>query len=181
MKALVVYGSRWGGTLNVAQKIGITLREAAFAVDVADAKNKIPSINAYDLIVVGSGIRADQWTKEALNFLERNAKTLKGKKTALFVSCQMADRKDEGREKARESYLLQIAEKYGLTPISYGFFGGYVDFRKSHGLLVDIIVRVNGRNLRKNGLDTRKIHDTRDWNAIGAWAHEVAKAASNQN
>ena len=44
------------------------------------------------------------------------------------------------------------------------------------GLLVDIIVRVNGRNLRKNGLDTRRVLDTRDWAEIEAWAVEVTNA-----
>jgi len=46
-------------------------------------------------------------------------------------------------------------------------------------LLVDIIVRVNRRNLRKNGLDTANVHDTRDWAVIDAWGHEVAKLAQN--
>ena len=52
-----------------------------------------------------------------------------------------------------------------------------MDFSYSHGLLVDILVRVNRRNLRKNGLNTAKVHDTRDWAAIEAWGHEVAKLA----
>ena len=63
--------------------------------------------------------------------------------------------------------------------MSYGFFGGFMDFSKSHGLLVDIIIRVNRKNLLKNGLDIRKIVDTRDWNKIGAWARELASTASS--
>lgn len=180
MKALVVYGTRWGGTVGVAEKIGDSLREANYTVDVVDAKKNQPTVDSYDLVVVGSGIRADKWTKGTLKFLEKNAHALKVKKTALFVSCQMADREEEeAREKAKRAYLVKIAEKYGLSPISYGFFGGYADFSKSHGLLVDIIVRVNRKNLLKNGLDIRKILDTRDWTKIGAWAHELANAASN--
>jgi len=45
---------------------------------------------------VGSGLRADKWTKESIEFLEKNALVLRNKKTALFVSCSMADRKDAG-------------------------------------------------------------------------------------
>ena len=154
MKALVVYGSRWGGTVGVAEKIGDSLREANYTVDVVDAKKNQPTVDRYDLVVVGSGIRADKWTKDTLKFLTKNADALGGKKTALFVSCQMADMKEEAsREKAKRAYLFKIAEKYGLDPISYGFFGGYADFSKSHGLLVDIIVRVNRKKLLKNGLD----------------------------
>jgi len=93
----------------------------------------------------------------------------------------MADRKEEeAREKAKRKYLVKISEKYGLSPIAYGFFGGFMDFSKSHGLIVDIMVRVNRRNLLKNGLDIFKIYDTRDWNKIEAWAHELARVASNK-
>ena len=36
------------------------------------------------------------------------------------------------------------------------------------------MVRVNRKSLRKNGLDTSKVHDTRDWNTIETWAREIA-------
>lgn len=181
MKALVVYGTRWGGTVGVAEKIGDSLRKAGYTVDVVDAKKKPPRADLYDLVVVGSGIRADSWTREALKFLGKNACILEDKKTALFVSCQMADNEEEeAREKAKRKYLVKIAEKYGLSPIAYGFFGGFMDFSNSHGLLVDIMVRVNRRKLLKNGLDVSKVYDTRDWNKIEAWAHELATAASSK-
>jgi menaquinone-dependent protoporphyrinogen oxidase len=181
MKALVVYGTRWGGTVGVAQKIGDSLRKADYTVDVVDAKKNPPKTDLYDLVIVGSGIRADSWTREALKFLGKNAQILETQKTALFVSCQMADRKEEeAREKAKRKYLVKIAEKYGLSPIAYGFFGGFMDFSKSHGLLVDIMVRINRKNLRKNGLDISKVYDTRDWNKIEAWTLELARAASNK-
>jgi menaquinone-dependent protoporphyrinogen oxidase len=178
MKALVVYGTRWGGTVGVAEKIGDSLREANYTVDVVDARRNPSKADLYDLVVVGSGIRADSWTKEALQFLKENAPILRIRKTALFVSCQMADRKEEeAREKAKRKYLVKISEKYGLNPISYGFFGGFMDFSKSHGLLVDIMVRVNRMKLLRNGLDVRKVYNTRDWNKIEAWAHELARVA----
>ena len=176
LRAVVVYGSRWGGTVGVAEKIADALKKADFMVNVVNARKSPTDIDAYDLVIVGSGIRADRWTKETSKFLEENASVLRGKKTALFVSCQMADREEEAREKAKDAYLVKIAEQYGLHPVSFGFFGGFTDFKKSHGLLVDIIVRVNGRNLRKNGLDTRRVLDTRDWEQIEAWALEVAGA-----
>ena len=176
MKALIIYGSRWGGTVAVAQKIGDILAEENYIIDIVDAKKKSPDPAIYDLVIVGSGIRADKWTKETLNFLETNTKQLTTKKTALFVSCQMADRPEkEVYDKAKNQYLKQTAQKYGLKPVSYGFFGGYIDFSKSHGLIVDIMIRVNRKSLRKNGLDTRKVHDTRNWSNIALWAHQTAK------
>ena len=164
--------------MGVAGKIADAFKRAEFSVDVVDARKNLPNVDSYDLVVVGSGIRADRWTKETLNFLEKNSTKLRGKRMALFVSCQMADREKEAKDKAKDAYLLKVAERYGLSPVSYGFFGGFLDFKKSHGLLVDIIVRVNRGNLRKNGLDTTRVHDTRDWGKIEAWANGVANAAS---
>ncbi len=179
MKALLVYGTRWGGTVDVAQAIGNALREEGFNVDVVDAKKSPIDIQGYDLIIVGSGLRADKWTKESLTFLGKNSESLRIKKTALFVSCSMADRKDDAREKAKNRYLDKIAEKYGLKPIALGFFGGLMDFSYSHGLFVDVLVRVNRKSLRKNGLDTANVYDTRDWIVIKAWGRDVAKLALN--
>jgi menaquinone-dependent protoporphyrinogen oxidase len=175
LKALVVFGTRWGGTVDVAEKIGEVIKDEGYCVDIINAKKSPQNINIYDLVIIGSGIRADKWTKEASAFMEKNAASLRGKKTALFVSCQMADGGKESQDKAKKLYLEKTAELYGLKPIAFGLFGGFLDFSKSHGLLVDIIVRVNSKNLRKNGLDTRKVRDTRDWKIIEAWAREVAK------
>ncbi len=177
MNVLLLYGTRWGGTEKVAQAIGKTLQDEGNTVDVVDAKEAPENIDGYDLVLVGSGLRADKWTKESEAFIEKNVAALKTKKLALYVSCSMADRKDQGYEVGKKRYLDDFAAKYGLAPIALGYFGGLMDFSYSHGLLVDIIVRVNRRNLRKNGLDTAAVHDTRDWAAIEAWARETAKLA----
>jgi menaquinone-dependent protoporphyrinogen IX oxidase len=177
LNALLIYGTRWSGTEKVAQTIAKALKDEGISTDVFDAKKAPENITAYDFIVVGSGMRADKWTKESWEFLEKNAAALKEKKTALFVSCSMADRKDEMREKAKTDYLDKTAEQFGLKPLSYGYFGGLMDFSYSHGLFVDILVRVNRKKLRKGGLDTASVYDTRDWAAIEAWGKEIAKLA----
>ncbi len=180
MKALVVYGTRWGGTVEVAERIAGGLGAAGWLADSVDARDNLPSVAAYDLVVVGSGIRADEWTKETLAFLAKNSEALREKKTALFVSCSMAERTEsEAREKARETYLQRVADRFGLKPVSLGFFGGYMNMKRSHGFLADLIVRVNGQNLRRHGLDTVGTTDKRDWAAIEAWTKDLVKAASN--
>jgi menaquinone-dependent protoporphyrinogen oxidase len=178
LKALVVYGTRWGGTVGVAEKIGESIVKSGHSADVLDARSKLRDIASYDLVIVGSGIRADQWTKSTLAFLDRNVTALKSKKTALFVSCQMADREANAQLGAKKKYLFEIAEKYGLEPIAFGFFGGYIDFKKSHGIVVDIMVRINRRKLLSKGLDIHKVHDTRNWGSIENWASQLARLAS---
>ncbi len=175
LSALVVYGTRWGGTIGVSNKIEDALRKNGFKVDVVDARKKMPNISNYHLVIVGSGIRADRWTKESLNFLEKNVPVLRDKKIALFVSCEMANAEKNAAEAAREKYLTEVAAKYGLHPISYGFFGGLLDFGRSHGILADIIVSLNGRNLRRHGLNTKGVTDKRDWTQIENWTIDIVK------
>ena len=129
MNVLVIYGSRWGGTAEVAKKIGQTLTRAGCIVEVINAKKNPKKIEPYDLFIIGSGMRADKWTKETLVFLKKTHNIYKNKKTALFVSCQMADREEpEIRDKAKKQYLQDTAERYALKPIACGFFGGFLDF-----------------------------------------------------
>ena len=178
MNVLVLYGTRWGGTEKVAHVIGKAIQEAGNSVEVVDAKKAVNNIDSYDLFIVGSGIRADKWTKEPLEILDKYSVYHKTNKIAQYDCCSMADRKHESCKKGKKRYLNDVAERYGLKTLSLGYFGGLMDFSYSHGLLVDILVRINRKNLCKNGLDTAKVHDTRDWIAIEAWGRDVAKLAS---
>ena len=101
LNVLVLYGTRWGGTEKVAQTIAKALKEEGNSVDVVDAKKAPKQLTSYDLVFVGSGIRADKWTKESVDFLEKNEAVLQTKKTALFVSCSMADRKDASEKQQK--------------------------------------------------------------------------------
>ena len=53
MKALIVYGTRGGGTTDVAKKIGEILVNRGNIVTIVDAKEEQPKIAPFDLIVVG--------------------------------------------------------------------------------------------------------------------------------
>jgi menaquinone-dependent protoporphyrinogen oxidase len=171
-----MYGTRWGGTVGVAEKISETLREEGYAVDVVDAKMNPPGIDPYDLVIVGSSISANKWVREAEGFLKANASGLGAKKTALFVSCGAVQKeREEDREKDRENYLPKVAKRYGLEPVGYGFFGGVVNFEAKYNLLDRFIVNSSKTKLRKMGIDTTKPYDFRDWEQIEAWTREIAQ------
>ena len=178
VKALIVYGTRWGGTVKVAEKIGEILKEEGCSVDIFDAR-KAPQVDSYDLIVIGSGISGGKWTKEAESFLKRNADMLRVKKTALFVSCGMVLR-ESGQDKAKDDYLVKVSNKYGLTPIGSGFFGGILDFEAKYNILDRLFVNSSKSRLRNMGIDLSKPYDFRDWNQIEAWTRDVAESHLRQ-
>jgi menaquinone-dependent protoporphyrinogen oxidase len=173
MKALIVYGTRWGSTADVAKKIGEVIIGKGSTVDIVNAKEEIPNVDPYDLIVIGSGINMGKWTKETLDFLKNNATSLRQKKTALFVSCGLVLR-EGGIEKTKKDYLIKVANEYALHPTGYGAFGGYIDFTGDYGLFSSLFVKSSKNKCKKMGIDVSKPYDFRNWADIINWAKKLA-------
>ena len=69
MKGLVVYGTRYGTAKEIAEEIAKTLKNENVDVSLFNAKQiKDHGISAYDLIIVGSGIKMGKWTKGIKKF-----------------------------------------------------------------------------------------------------------------
>jgi menaquinone-dependent protoporphyrinogen oxidase len=173
MKALVVYGTRYGTAAEIAEEIAKVLREEHLAVDLLNTKKlKNYDVSPYDLVVVGSGIKMNKWTKKSMNFLKKNKDSLSNKKVALFVSCGCANEETtipEGQEK----YLDTIA-KENLTqpPIATGLFGGVYD-PNPKGLMSKFVNRFIKKEMEKQGKDTSQRIDYRKWDEIRSWTKNL--------
>ncbi len=175
MKALVAYGTKYGSTAKVADEIASILAKKGFETTVLDLrKADRHEIEGYDLIVLGSSIFMDSWSKEALKFLERNKGVLSRKRVALFVCSGNIFIYPDKINQYRKMYLEDIAAKFGITSsYTMGLFGGELDFGK-YGFLTKAVVnsawRDSKKDLEKKGVDFSKPFDFRDWNAIRGWA-----------
>ncbi len=133
-KVLIVYASRFGSTSEISQEIGDILRQEDFHVDLIDLKGnsgKIPNLSDYKGVLVGSGIRMGRWTKEGLNFLERNRQELNKRHLGLFVSSGEAAN-PETYENAYKKYLETILHKFDLEKnVMIEAFGGVFDLSAS--------------------------------------------------
>ena len=77
MKALIVYGTRYGATAGTSEEIARILRAKRFNVRAVNAKKKkVDDISEFNLIIVGSGIKNNKWTKESERFLKKFNKKL---------------------------------------------------------------------------------------------------------
>lgn len=177
MKTLIVYGTRWGSTADIAKKIGEVIVSNGNTTEIVNAKETLSKVDPYDLVVIGSGISMGKWTKETLEFLKVNADSLRNKKTALFVSCGLILR-DGGVEKTQKDYLAKVADTYELQPVDFGAFGGCIDFNGDYGILGSLFVKSSKNKCRKIGIDTTKRYDFRNWADISNWAEKVAAVAS---
>jgi menaquinone-dependent protoporphyrinogen oxidase len=182
-KALIVYGTRYGATAMTSEEIADVFRQEGLDVRVVNLKDeKVKDISDYELVVVGSGIRINRWTKEPQKFLKKFQKELANKKVALFVCCGAArpideDGKDETKmQEAKTKYLDEKAAKYDLQPVALGFFGGVYNFNRVSRLFGAFMASVKPQ-LEAAGVPETEpgLYDTRDLDNIRGWAKELAQ------
>ncbi len=184
MKALIVYGTRYGATKRTAEEIAKVLREEKLDVKVINAQEeKVKDISEYGLIAVGSGVACGRWVGEAEDFLKKFKKDLENKKVALFVSSVEPISRKEGKTaevaKMHKLDLEDRVSKYGLKPLSTGFFGGIIDFNRMGFLTRKGMEAAFKAPLQKHGFKETApgAYDLRDWDEIRSWTKELAKKA----
>ena len=80
---LVVYGSKRGGTAEIADAIVETLLNEGIDADLADAAT-IEDIDDYDAVVVGGAISMHRWHRDARRFINHHEDALRGRPVWLF-------------------------------------------------------------------------------------------------
>ncbi len=67
---LIVYGTLYGATANTSEEISKKLTQKGLHVKIVNLKKgKVKDITEYELIIIGSGIQMNKWTKEPEKFL----------------------------------------------------------------------------------------------------------------
>jgi menaquinone-dependent protoporphyrinogen oxidase len=174
MKALIVYGTRYGTATEIAEEIAKVLEDEKADVDLVNIwEKKDLDVTPYDLVIVGSGIKMGKWTKASINFLNKNKDSLAKRKIALFVTCGAAnDEKTvaEGQEKYLDNVVINnLINK----PIATGLFGSVYDPNAKHGLIFKVVNRSIKKELEKQDKDPSKRWDYRNWDEIRAWAKNL--------
>ncbi len=175
-KVLIVYGTRYGTTTEVVQDMSNTARELGVQVDVVQLEKGVtfPEPEEYDLVIVGSGIQAGQWTKRPLKFIEEKLDSLSNTKVALFVVSGYAGEPDKVAE-AQTNYLDSMPEKYpGLSPISTALIGGMFEFKR-YNLVVRALVKSMVKKNMPPGEELPEKIDFRDWDMIRDWIKSLVQ------
>ncbi len=175
-KILICYGTRYGTTTEVVQDMSNTARELGAQVDVVHLEKgtPFPEPEEYDLVIIGSGIQAGQWTKRPLKYIEEKLDSLSKTKVALFVVSGYAGDPDKVAE-AQANYLDIMSEKYlGLSPISTALIGGMFEFKKYNLVIRALVKSMVKRNMPPGEELPEKI-DFRDWDMIRDWIKELVQ------
>ncbi|TXT53293.1 MAG: hypothetical protein BAJALOKI1v1_2540002 [Promethearchaeota archaeon] len=170
-KVLILYGTRFGSTEEIAQELGKVLNENEIdtqIINLETTKRKdLPNLDEFTGILLGSSIKIGKWTKNARKFLKKFAEKLKSKKDGLgvFVSCGDGGN-PEKREQARTNYIKKKLDSNNINAVMIEAFGGKLDLTEDSKLgnmakKMIMMAAAEDPNIKPNDPN-----DLRDWDRI---------------
>ena len=177
-RVLIAYGTRFGSTEEICNKFLEIMRSKGLDTEIINVKkDEWPSLDQYDAVIVASGIKMGKWTKEAKNYLKKNAKILKEKPfLAVFVSSGDASYPEKYKE-AKEKYVLKTLTELGfnLNKVMHEAFGGLFDLSNTSkmGWFDKKFSNMAAREDKSSNLTENEYNDLRDWDHIQSFAIEV--------
>jgi menaquinone-dependent protoporphyrinogen oxidase len=159
-KILVAYASKQGSTAEIAQAIAKELQASGHTADAADVTG-IRSLEGYAGVVIGGPMYMGHIDPRVRKFAKRHAGELAKLPVAGFVVCLAAASKDpEGMAWAEKALHKALGP---VQPVAETIFAGKLEPEKLSWFQRWIIKMVNS-----------PVGDFRDWDAIRAWARELA-------
>jgi menaquinone-dependent protoporphyrinogen oxidase len=157
MKALIVYGSKNGGTAGLAHMIGTAFERVGWQTEVRDAAER-PGIGDVDVVVVGGGLYAGRWVPSVRAWTRQHVATLKSVPTWLFSSGPLDDSARAG-DLAPVPGVAKLAREIEIS--GHMTFGGYLD-KHPKGFIARQMAR-------------RAAGDWRDPEQVTEWVHYICR------
>jgi menaquinone-dependent protoporphyrinogen oxidase len=164
-KILVVYATKYGGTREIAEKIGQVLRQGGLQADVrsVDAAPGGDDLAAYQAVVLGSSVYIGQWRKQATQFLETHETALSERPVWIFSSGPTGEGDPVALAQGWRlpEKLQAVVDR--IQPRDVAVFHGSLDLAN-----LNFLEKLAIKNVKA------PIGDFRDWEAISAWATAIA-------
>jgi menaquinone-dependent protoporphyrinogen oxidase len=160
LNILVAVASKHGSTNDIAAAIAEELRAAQFAVDLKDA-DAVDELRGYDAVVLGSAIYAGSWLPVAKQFAYEHRAQLATLPLWVFSSGPLGTPHPQPHNDPN-----RLAAPLGDIAVrDHRIFVGKLD-QRDLGIAERLIAKVVGA----------PYGDFRDWDAVRAWAHDIAAA-----
>lgn len=169
MKILVAYASKHGATQGIAERIAGTLRQMGQEAE-AHPIGAAGDLASYDAYVIGSAVYMGSWLSAAAALVRQNQAMLASRPVWLFSSGPLGTKAQDtqGRDLLVVSAPKEFTEfTETIKPRALQVFFGALDPARLS--FSERLIRrfPAGRALLPEG-------DFRNWNAIEAWAGEIA-------
>lgn len=156
MTLLIAYGSKRGSTREVAEALAKKLAEGEREVELRRAAD-VEDLTPYDGVILGGSLYFGRLHGDIVRFLAKHRRTLSELPVAVFALGPMTVEPNDLA--ASRAQLDKALEKVpGVEPRSIAVFGGVIDPTKL-----------------RFPLSRMSPSDARDWDAIDAWADEIAR------
>jgi len=164
---LIAYASRAGSTAEVAEALGAGLREAGLLVEVQPI-SEVESVRGWKALIVGAPLYCGRFPGDFHKFLARHRDALEILHPWCFV---LGPTKAEARlfESARAEAEKELGRHPWLPLRELHVFGGKWDPR-TIPFPFSLVKLVPA-----NPVGKIPASDVRDWAAIRAWAHAIAR------
>ena len=178
-KVLILYGTRYGTTKGISDEIENVIKENGITTEsynlIEINHKKIPPLDQYDGIIIGTGIKMGMWTKVVKNFFKNRKDELKQKQDSLafYVCCGEAQ---NDIKNAIEKYIIPKLEKYGISSVLTDAFAGAYDLREGSavkGMTRKIVIGIMKDEKGVEDPDG-ELYDYRDWDQIRNFASKFA-------
>ncbi len=168
-RVLIAYATKHGATAEIAGKIGQVLCEAGYKADVLPA-DRAGDLTPYIAVILGSAVYIGGWRKEAARFLKANETALAGMPVWLFSSGPTGEGDPVALMKGWRfpAKLQAIADR--IAPRGIAVFHGAVN--------VGLLGSIERWMIRKV---KAPVGDFRDWDAVTAWASDIAAALRKES
>ena len=159
MKILVSAASKHGATTEIADQIGETLRERGFDATV-ELPDRVGPLDGFGAVVLGSGVYAGHWLKDAKNLADRIAACDPVPRVWLFSSGPLGDPPKPDEDPVDVAAIVEA-----VPPVEHRIFAGRIDKKELGFGERAIMIAVRAAD-----------GDFRDWEEIAGWANEIADA-----
>lgn len=123
MKSIIIYGTKYGATEKAANMLKEKLKGEVTLVNIT--KEKAPSLNEYDNVVLGGSMYVGKIQKQLTNYMKDNLTELSKKRTGLFICAALKE-----PEKLIQEFKDAFPEELATNAITKEVFGYEFDFEK---------------------------------------------------
>jgi menaquinone-dependent protoporphyrinogen oxidase len=160
-RILVTFGSKRGGTEEIAAAIARTLHGHGFQVTCLRAA-QVLDVSAYDAVIVGGALYAGRWIREVRRFVARHVVALRARPVWLFSSGPL-DASAQAGEIAPVRGVAAMMARLGAR--GHATFGGRLAADAS-GFPAAMMAKAHAG-------------DWRDWQAVAHWSEDIACALAD--